>query len=105
VANKEILQKLREALDAARQRSDAASEHFNEVIRDVPSGLPHADGVERVRLASIEFIRSRQQLMEAHLKLENLIAHGIVPEEFEAPRKPPTANIGEEPTKKSRRRS
>jgi hypothetical protein len=102
VANKEILQKLLEALDAARQRSDEASEHFDEVIRGVPGGLPYPDGVERVRLASGEFIRSRQQLMEAHLKLENFITHGTVPEEFETPRKPP-ARTPEQPTKNPRR--
>jgi hypothetical protein len=91
VANPEILQKLREALDTARQRSEAASAHFDEVLRDVPSGLPQPDGVERVRLASVEFIRSRQILLDAHLKLENFIAYGTIPDELESPRKPPAA--------------
>jgi hypothetical protein len=104
VADNEILTKLREALDAARQRSDAASQHFDEIIRDVPSGLPHPDGVERVRIASSEFIRSRQQLMEAHLKLESFIAHGTVPEEFLAPRKPAT-QTDDKNVNKTRRRS
>jgi hypothetical protein len=105
VPDNEILTKLREALDAARQRSDAASQHFDEIIRGAPSGLPNPDGVDQVGLASSEFIQPRQNLMDAHLKLENFIAHGTIPEELKTARKPPAAKMGDNPTKKPRRRS
>jgi hypothetical protein len=46
----------------ATVRASAASEVFSAVTSQVPSGLPHADGVQRIKSAAIEMAIARKEL-------------------------------------------
>jgi hypothetical protein len=60
----------------------AANQTFNEVIGQAPSGLPHPDGVQRIKNASTELSQARAQMMQAHKRLNDYVEHGIVPEDL-----------------------
>jgi len=51
-------------------------------MSQVPSGLPHPDGTQRIRNASRELFRARKEMMTAHRRLDNFIESGIVPEDL-----------------------
>jgi hypothetical protein len=40
---------LRDAFDAALKERNTASDAFDENLREIPSGLPHPDGVQRIK--------------------------------------------------------
>src|SRR6266550_6895488 len=51
-------------LSQATERADSASEKFNAVMGEVPSGIPHPDGVQRLHNASREMSNAREELMK-----------------------------------------
>jgi len=63
-------------------RIDAASAEFDEVMRQIPSDLPHPDGVLRIKNVSAKLSTARQELMKAHRRLDEHLDSGIVPEDL-----------------------
>jgi hypothetical protein len=63
-------------------RVSAANEAFNKVLGQVPSGLPHPDGSQRIRNASSKLDAARKEMMSSHKRLNDFIEHGIVPEDL-----------------------
>ena len=51
-------------------RIDEASAEFDEVMRQIPSDLPHPDGVQRIKNISEKLSTARQELMKAHRRLD-----------------------------------
>jgi hypothetical protein len=57
----------------ATMRADAASETFQKVIDEIPSDIPHPDGVQRIKNASQHLTKARDEMMEAHRTLDDYI--------------------------------
>jgi hypothetical protein len=57
--NSRTQQELKQRLQIAKQAQKQAVKRFNEVIRDIPSGLPHPDGIERILNASHELTEAQ----------------------------------------------
>ena len=74
-----ILQTLNNDVHEAKERYDVAFKRFREIVSDVPSGIPHPDGSERVRLASREYNRALEALNAALFKLNDFVIHGRIP--------------------------
>ena len=66
----------------AIQRRDAAAFHFHDVSRDIPSGLPHPDGKQRIYNASREYSAALQELSHALKRLTDFRTLGIVPDDL-----------------------
>jgi len=81
-----ILRMLRAELAAAQHRRDEASERFDEMIREVPSGIPHPDGSERIRHVASEYGRTQAAATAAFGRLNDFLIHGKIPPDLE--RKP-----------------
>ena len=72
--NKEnIRTSLIERLAAASARAFEASEHFNQMIDDIPSGLPHPDGTQRIHNASRALSDARREMVQAHNRLHTFL--------------------------------
>ena len=78
----EILKRLQEDFAKAREQNHLASERFNAVVRDVPHGIPHPDGTQRVRNASHACSSASKSLMLAVSRLNAFVIHGTVPEDL-----------------------
>ena len=61
----ELKQQLKVAVEARKE----AVKRFRNVIRDVPSGLPHPDGRDRIQHASREVTKTHNALMAVLTKL------------------------------------
>ena len=59
-------QDLKQQLKVAAEAQKRAVKRFKEVIRDIPSGLPHPDGSERI-------LRASRELTEAHAEVVALL--------------------------------
>lgn len=66
----------------ATARVKAASEAFIAVMGDVPSGLPHPEGTQRIHNASRELSAARKEVTKAHTRLNEFLDQGIIPEEL-----------------------
>jgi hypothetical protein len=80
-----ILGTLTERVRLARERRNLASVAFDEVLRSVPSGIPHPDGTERVRQASQEWVNAQNEFTQALWDLNQFRLRGVVPPDFEQP--------------------
>jgi len=67
--------------DIKRHR-DEASKLFDEVIRRVPSGIPHPNGSERIRTASKAYSVAQEELGEARARLNDFLTTGTVPQDL-----------------------
>ena len=83
----QILQSLRADLDASRQRCDVASERFDAIIREVPSGLPHL--AERIRRASREYTQAQEAVSDLLVKVTDYLSRGTATTDPKARRKAP----------------
>jgi hypothetical protein len=54
----------------ATMRADAASEAFQKVLDDIPSGIPDPDGSQRIRNASRQLSKARDEMAEANRLLD-----------------------------------
>jgi hypothetical protein len=79
---KRIHDALRGEFEAAKRRMNAASMKFNEVVRDVPSGLPHPDGTQRIHNVGRELLDAREKLAAAITRLNDFVSHDVVPEDL-----------------------
>ena len=75
---------LREQLAKAAEESRAASERFNAVVNESPSGLSNPDGSQRVHKASREYSAVRLKLMRAMERLNNLIVKDAIPDDVKS---------------------
>ena len=60
-----------EALAKATLRADAACNEFTAISSDIPSGMPHRDGVQRIHNASRKLNTARDEMMIAHTRLND----------------------------------
>jgi hypothetical protein len=67
------LREIEERLQRAHEQAERAGAQFNEVIADVPSGIPCPDGVARVTQAAAAYQRALRELEDASADLEKLM--------------------------------
>jgi hypothetical protein len=69
---------LQDLLGATAHTREAAR-LFDETIGQFPSGLPHPDGVQRIKNASNKLSLARKEMGTAHNRLNDYLSRGIVP--------------------------
>lgn len=55
---------------------------FDGMVREVPSGIPHPDGVQRIKKASHDLSSARAALNAAVARQCAFVLHGIVPDDL-----------------------
>lgn len=80
--HKRIHDVLKEEFEAAKRHMNLASQRFNEVVRDIPSGLPHPDGTQRIQNVGRELADAREKLAAAIARLNDFVSREIVPEDL-----------------------
>ena len=73
---------LQQELKAATERAATASAAFLDVTSQVPSGLPHPDGTQRIRNIAHELAFARTELMRAHSRMDAFLVSGTAPEDL-----------------------
>jgi len=63
-------------------RADKATEAFTAVTSNIPSGIPHPDGTQRIHNASHELSSAREAMMKAHNRLNEFLESGAVREDL-----------------------
>jgi len=81
-ALEKVRTQLQQELKDATERAATASAAFLAVTSQVPSGLPHPDGTQRIRNISHELAFARTALMRAHSRLDEFLVSGIAPEDL-----------------------
>jgi hypothetical protein len=71
--------------EIAVKEKNSALEEFNSVIEDTPSGLPHPDGVQRIKSCSKRYSEARQNMIRALERLNNFRSKGIIPNDLSKP--------------------
>lgn len=66
----------------ATTKLSLANQHFCAIMDQFPGGLPHPDGVRRIKNASNELTVARKQMMTAHKRLTDFMERGIVPDDL-----------------------
>jgi len=82
LAPEKVRDRLQQELKDATERAATASAAFLAVTSQVPSGLPHPDGTQRIRNISHELAFARTALMRAHSRLDEFLVSGIAPEDL-----------------------
>ena len=77
-----ILETLRNDVRVARENVAAADNIFTAIIREVPSGLPHPDGVQRIHNVARELNSARHRMLEMEARLHAFVVDGIVPDDM-----------------------
>jgi hypothetical protein len=80
--HKRVHDVLKDEFEAAKRRMNIASLKFNEVVRDIPSGLPHPDGTQRIHNVGRELADAREKLAAAIIRLNDFVSHEVVPEDL-----------------------
>ena len=70
------------ALSEATMLAISANAEHTAIMSDIPSGLPHSDGVQRIRNASAKLAAARCRQINAHARLTDYLDRGIVPEDL-----------------------
>ena len=73
---------LKDDVTEATERAHAASDAFEAIVTEVPSGLPHPDGTQRIHNASQKLSTARQEMMRAHERLHDFLTRGKIPEDL-----------------------
>jgi hypothetical protein len=94
-----LSQALREDLKSAHERRQRAYDLFHEVMTDIPSGLPHPDGTDRIRQASRQLDYAEKDLIEALGRLDKFLTGGPIAAGTQ--RKPVDSQTGRDLSKKS----
>ena len=76
----EIFDVLWNGFTAAREKAAAADRKCTVTIRELSSGLPHPDAVQRVRNVVRELNTARLEMLEADARLTAFVAVGIIPD-------------------------
>jgi len=72
-----------EVLKATANKSEAFAK-FEAIMLQTPSGLPHPDGVQRIKNASNQLSVARKEMARAYARLSDYIERGIVPQDLKA---------------------
>jgi hypothetical protein len=80
--HKAIVDALNKESKIARLRWDEATQRFDDVIREVPSGLPYPDSVDRIHRASRELSEARERFMASTARASKFVVHGEVPDDL-----------------------
>jgi hypothetical protein len=64
------------------RRAEAATDAFTAITSNIPSGMPHPDGVQRIHNASHALKLARDEMMMAHNRLNAFLETGIVPQDL-----------------------
>jgi hypothetical protein len=67
---------LKQQLRVARNAQQEAVKRFKEIVRDIPSGLPHPDGSDRIRNASRELTETHNRMVALLVKLNRMSQDG-----------------------------
>ena len=70
-----------QVLADASSRAAAAHAEFIAAVDNIPSGLPHPDGTQRIQNASRKLRAARDDMKSAHSRLDSFMITGIVPED------------------------
>ena len=70
-----------QVLADASSRAAAAHAEFIAAVDNIPSGLPHPDGTQRIQNASSKLRAARDDMKSAHSRLDTFMTAGIVPED------------------------
>ena len=73
---------LRDDLKRAKAQSKLSTDAFHALLSDIPSGLPHPDGIQRIRNASIAHAADRTRLLAAAARLDAFLLDGTVPDDL-----------------------
>ncbi len=82
LSEKQVHTVLTEQLADASARLKEASSAFTAVIAEIPSGVPHPDGSQRVQNASGELSNARRRVMDAQNRLNDYLSQGVVPDDL-----------------------
>ena len=66
----------------ATVRTNADLREFNDVMGQLPSGLPHPDGTQHIQNASRKLIAARKEMGRADNRLNDFDNRGIIPEDL-----------------------
>jgi hypothetical protein len=66
----------------ASERAREAAEFFDATGSEIPSGMPHPDGVQRIHSASHKVSVARVEMMKAHNRLNDYLSRRVVPEDL-----------------------
>ena len=69
-------------LSEATQDADSAFAESTAILSEIPSGIPHPDGVQHINNAAAKLAVARHKLMEAHARLAAYLELGIVPDDL-----------------------
>ena len=69
-------------LTEATKRAEAAANAFASVTNDISSGIPHPDGMQRIRNAAREMEIASREMMQAHSRLTEFIERGTLPDDL-----------------------
>jgi len=75
-----IKSRLIQDLTEATTRFEAAERAYARTLNEIPSGLPHPDGVQRIYNASAALSAVRREETQAHSHLNDYLSRGVVPE-------------------------
>jgi hypothetical protein len=70
------------SLHEATKCAEAATDAFAAITSSIPSRMPHPDGVQRIRNASRELTEARNEMMQAHKRLNEFLETGAVPDDL-----------------------
>ncbi len=70
---------LQQDVTEAAERAHAANAAFREVMKDIPSNLPHPDGTQRVLNVCRLLSAARREMTDADSRLNDFLVHGTVP--------------------------
>lgn len=73
---------LRAEVDRTQNEYYRAKEQFWNVTRDLPSGLPHPDGMKRIQNARRDESAALDKYINALRRLNDFVLDGVVPEEL-----------------------
>jgi hypothetical protein len=73
-------------LSEATKRAESAKDYFAAVSGEIPGGIPHPDGTQRIHNASRELGAARDEMMKAHKRLDDYLKTGIGPEDLKRSR-------------------
>jgi hypothetical protein len=82
VDQQEILRRLLGEVAKATDTDRIVHEAFRAILKDIPSGLPHPDGSQRITNASTVWAHSRERLRIATTRLEQFQLYGFIPEDL-----------------------
>jgi len=78
----EILKTLIDQLEDATETHRLCQQNFLTMMQDIPSGLPHPDGVQRIENASSECAHALRRMRTARTRLQLFQDYGFVPNDL-----------------------